>query len=405
MRFPVFESYAPAIRQRWERALILKRSLTAVDRFTKIILEQQDRYEAIEAQTGVPWVLIAVKHMREFNCDFRGILHNGQQIIGTGRLTTIVPKGRGPFNSWEEAAIDAIKLKELDRVPEWSLERILFEAERFNGFGYWQMKLPSAYVWSGTTEYIKGKYVSDGKFDPEHVDQQLGCAAVLKRLEQSGVRIDPPDLFRASEQQPELEPVIYAEEPDAIAAEDLPPIRVTRPVTRARQDLSKHEIEDVQRVLFKKGYTIVGLADGRVGPDTRLAVRQALELNELPVPEPVVVDRSFAQLLPTLKDKPVAPERANPETQVLVERVPGYGQADKVEKVAWGGGILTGLFAIAQEMLSGFANIWSTVSSVLGRVNGKIYIVIVIAVIAGIIVWARHRKETGKTSFVEGKIR
>jgi hypothetical protein len=47
--------------------------------------------------------------------------------------------------------------------------------------GYANKGLPSPYIWSGTDQYEKGKYTSDGKYDPaEAVDEQLGCAGILK---------------------------------------------------------------------------------------------------------------------------------------------------------------------------------------------------------------------------------
>jgi hypothetical protein len=41
------------------------------------------------------------------------------------------------------------------------------------------MDLPSPYVWAGTDQYKTGKYVADGRFDPNVVDSQLGCAGML----------------------------------------------------------------------------------------------------------------------------------------------------------------------------------------------------------------------------------
>lgn len=48
--------------------------------------------------------------------------------------------------------------------------------------GYANKGLPSPYVWAGTSNYEKGKYVADGKFDPNYVDQQLGVAVMLRTL-------------------------------------------------------------------------------------------------------------------------------------------------------------------------------------------------------------------------------
>ncbi len=52
--------------------------------------------------------------------------------------------------------------------------------EQYNGLGYASKGLPSPYIWAGTDQYTKGKYVADHVYDPNAVDQQLGCAGLLK---------------------------------------------------------------------------------------------------------------------------------------------------------------------------------------------------------------------------------
>lgn len=127
---------------------------------------------------------IGVIHYRESSNDFRGVLHNGQKIIGTGKKTTLVPKGRGPFSTWEEAAIDALANCHpyLAKNKDWSIGTTLDKLEAYNGLGYRNKGLPSPYLWAGTDQYTKGKYVADGKFDPNHVDQQLGVAPILMKI-------------------------------------------------------------------------------------------------------------------------------------------------------------------------------------------------------------------------------
>lgn len=146
------------------------------------ILKDRAMYEAIEAETGVPWYWIACVHARESSRDFGGVLHNGERIIGTGQKTRLVPAGRGPFASWGEAAVDALAYKGLDRIADWSLERCLYEFERYNGFGYVSRKVNSPYVWAGTSLQQRGKFVADGDYDAGHWDGQLGCAAILKSI-------------------------------------------------------------------------------------------------------------------------------------------------------------------------------------------------------------------------------
>lgn len=167
---------------RWDRAKFTRS--TKVNAEADRILANRSRYEAVAKMTGVPWDVIAVIHYRESSGNFAGVLHNGQKIIGTGKKTTLVPKGRGPFDTWERAAIDALTDCHpfLASNKDWSIAATLDKLEAYNGMGYSKKGLPSPYLWAGTDQYEKGKYVADGKFDPNHVDQQLGVAALLMRL-------------------------------------------------------------------------------------------------------------------------------------------------------------------------------------------------------------------------------
>jgi lysozyme family protein len=117
--------------------------------------------------------------MREGNFNFGTYLGNGQSL---SRPTTIVPIGRGPFSSFEDGAVDALKQQGLLGISDWSLERIAYCLEGFNGFGYRAKGVNSPYLWAGTNRYTSGKYVRDHVFDPSMVDAQLGSMAVLWRL-------------------------------------------------------------------------------------------------------------------------------------------------------------------------------------------------------------------------------
>lgn len=209
MAQPSFSALASTYRKRWDSARLLPQKTAYADQFVTKILNKQASYKAVEAKTGVPWYFIAVTHMRESSCDFRGVLHNGEHIIGTGKKTSLVPAGRGPFKTWEEAAIDALKLHGLHKISDWPLERVLYECERFNGWGYYAKGVVSPYVWAGTTLYRSGKYVRDGVYDPSHIDTQLGCAIVLKRLEAKGVLVDEapsPPKPEPTPPPPDIEP-------------------------------------------------------------------------------------------------------------------------------------------------------------------------------------------------------
>lgn len=168
--------------ERWQKAKFTRS--TQINAQAGKIATNRARYEAVARATGVPWDVIGVIHYRESSGDFNGVLHNGQKIIGTGKKTTLVPKGRGPFTSWEEAAYDALMncAPFAGKNEDWSIGGTLDLLERYNGLGYRNKGLPSPYLWAGTDQYAKGKYVKDGVYDPNHVDQQLGVAPVLMKL-------------------------------------------------------------------------------------------------------------------------------------------------------------------------------------------------------------------------------
>jgi lysozyme family protein len=136
------------------------------------------RYQTVEAKTGVPWFVIAVIHERESSQDWTGSLAQGDPW---NRVSVHVPAGRGPFKSWEEAAIDALVncAPFAARNKDWSIGGLLTMLERYNGLGYASRGLPSPYIWSGTDQYKSGKYIRDGVYDPNAVDRQLGCAGLL----------------------------------------------------------------------------------------------------------------------------------------------------------------------------------------------------------------------------------
>lgn len=179
---PEFEPMKKGYGHLWDECALTKPSEAAAvaDR----ILANKDLYLNIEAEMGVPWIAVGAWHMREANLNMRAHLHNGDSLLS---YTKHVPAGRpkighGPPFRWEESAIDALKLKGLEKLKgTWYVELLLFETERYNGFGY-LTKGNSPYVWSWTNEYHGGKYVADHVYDPNHWDEQPGCAAIYKAL-------------------------------------------------------------------------------------------------------------------------------------------------------------------------------------------------------------------------------
>jgi lysozyme family protein len=177
------------------------------------IIAQRAVYDVIAARTGVPVAFTGPVHNRESGLRMDCHLHNGDPLTArtvhapAGRPAT----GKPPF-TFIESAVDALTMPPhaLQNVGVWSLERILYEAEKYNGWGYLG-KTNSPYLWAGTSEYTAGKYVADHVYDPAAVDKQLGCVPVLKAL----AEIDPGVAAALSR------------------AEPLPPADVTADVARS----------------------------------------------------------------------------------------------------------------------------------------------------------------------------
>ena len=166
-----------ANERRWANAR-LTRNFTGL---AKALLAAKPRYQAVEAKTGVPWFVISVIHERESSQNWSRSLAQGDPW---NRVSVNVPRGRGPFKSWEEAAIDALVNCHpfLARKKDWSIGATLTNLELYNGAGYVNRGVPSPYIWAGTDQYRAGKYVKDGVYDPNHVDNQPGCAGMLMAL-------------------------------------------------------------------------------------------------------------------------------------------------------------------------------------------------------------------------------
>lgn len=139
------------------------------------------RYHTVSGETHVPWFVIAVIHEREASQSWNANLAQGDSWA---KVSIHVPRGQGPFNSWEAAAINALEhcAPYASRWTDWSPGGTLTLLETYNGLGYASRDIPSPYVWASTDQYEKGKYVADGHFDPDAVDHQLGCAALLSRM-------------------------------------------------------------------------------------------------------------------------------------------------------------------------------------------------------------------------------
>ncbi len=160
--------------------------LPSITAACNLLMKHKSRYLNVEARTGVPWYVVAGIHFMEASCNFSSVLHNGEKIIGTGKKTKLVPAGRGPFHTWEDAAVDALQYDKLTEVKEWTIGVILKRCEAYNGLGYlkYHSNELTPYLWAQTNHNDGfGKYTSDGKWsDTQATNARPGIAAILKNL-------------------------------------------------------------------------------------------------------------------------------------------------------------------------------------------------------------------------------
>jgi lysozyme family protein len=137
----------------------------------------------------MPWQFVGAIHAMETGLRFTRHLHNGDTLSAR---TVRVPAGRpaqgAPPYDWAASARDALELKALPAWRDWSVAGMLYQLERYNGWGYrrWHPSVPTPYLWSYSNHYERGKYVADGVWDPHAVSKQCGAAVLLRRMVERG---------------------------------------------------------------------------------------------------------------------------------------------------------------------------------------------------------------------------
>lgn len=377
---------ASANAARWSKAKLTRSDFNAV---AKRLVAGKARFQGLEARTGVPWYVIAVIKQRESGNDpkWLGNIANGQPW---SRKTTIVPKGRGPFASWEDAAYDALRNCHpyAAKNKDWSVGGTLALLEKYNGLGYANMGLPSPYIWSGTDQYVKGKYVRDHVFDENAVDKQLGCAGLIMAMQ----AIDKSIAFgsargRTTPPAPSVVTVdapVTTEQPGiwntlwrALRGKDAKVATVLakeRPGLHATGDAALY---DQQAMLSDKGYVEVGQPDGLMGGRTKTAIRAFRAENGLPPGD--AIDAAFTAALTAAGPRQVA--KARVETSATDLRENGNGQVATLDSLGWLGkalglgGILggleqSGMLTKATDTLQTAQDTLGTVTTILTTIIG-----------------------------------
>jgi lysozyme family protein len=159
------------------------------DTVTKIE-KARARYASVGDPLKIPWYLIGVIHCLETSINFDRHLHNGDKLTArTKQVPAGRPKTGNPPFTWEESATDALMLKNLHTWTDWTVPGLLYQLERYNGFGYRQHhpEVRSPYLWSFSNHYTSGKYVADGTFSSTAKSAQCGAATILRRMAERGI--------------------------------------------------------------------------------------------------------------------------------------------------------------------------------------------------------------------------
>lgn len=229
----------------WSTMEIRAERIGAVTSARDRIKAREAKYREVTNRIGVPWIVVGIIHSLESNCNDNTHLHNGDPL--TAR-TVQKPSGRpltgSPPFEWVASAVDALTSHNLDKVGEWPTERIAYELERYNGWGYRLApgRGHSPYLWSFTGHYQTGKFKADGDYDPNLESDQAGGMALLKVLADSGAAVEIVTVEDAAKIKPLVSGLWLAKEPvellpteDAPSSDDNDTVEINEPCEKIRE--------------------------------------------------------------------------------------------------------------------------------------------------------------------------
>lgn len=358
-------TFTPALaaeyRRLFEKARVSPKWATRMKKAAQIVYRGKDRYEKIAARFDCPWPLIGVIHKMEGDCDFTTHLHNGNPLTDrTYEVPAGRPKKGTPPFSWEESAIDAIEMKGWGDIAKWTLERAMFELERYNGFGYrlYHPTVLTPYLFSGTTLYSRGKYVKDGVFSMDAVSGQTGALGILLAL----AEIDP------SLSLDRMLPFETVEGEDA------------EPVKDPEVNEDEKTIEFVQQRLKDLGYHEVGNVDGQWGRKTKGAILSFRMENDLELkPE---IDDELLTALARAASRPIGESRVTATAKDLKVDKPAVaasGSNKIISGLTAAGAAAYGVVNGVVTNISGAKAYLEPVKDLLGSVPSGVWVAIVCA--------------------------
>ncbi len=179
MSAPTFAQVKDEYARLWSTMLVKQDRAPTLDYIARRLIAGKARYQTVSAKTSVPWFVIALIHQMECGQDWTANIAQGDPW---NRRSVHEPKGRGPFNSWEDAAVDALAIDGTDQVKAWGIERLCYELEKYNGFGSRARGIHTPYLWSYSNHYTRGKYIADHIWDGNAVSGQAGAMPILSRM-------------------------------------------------------------------------------------------------------------------------------------------------------------------------------------------------------------------------------
>lgn len=138
-------------------------------------------YEEVYAHTNVPPEIVAVINMMECGGRLDRHLANGDPLTArTKQVPAGLPKEGNPPFTFLQGAVAALEYDKMNLHP-WGedVTKDLAKLEAYNGMGYKKRDMDSPYIVNGSNFTTKGKFVADGKFDPNATSKQLGVLPML----------------------------------------------------------------------------------------------------------------------------------------------------------------------------------------------------------------------------------
>ena len=186
---PTFESIKADYEKLFSSCTIREKNRSEVAWYVTKLSDPryQAKWLAAAQEVCAPWYFVAIIHAMEASFDFNAHLHNGDPL---SEKTVQVPAKRpnpwNPPSDWVSSAKDALTFDGFADQQDWSIARMLYRWESYNGFRSRRNGINTPYLWSFSNHYAKGKFVADGVWDPNAVSKQCGAATMLKALVDKG---------------------------------------------------------------------------------------------------------------------------------------------------------------------------------------------------------------------------